>query len=118
MYPKPKPQKGAKRKANEKRKRELAAYRKEQRALAIERDEGGCRFCEVARGTDVHHAYGRGRQAEDWREHFSNLITTCQSCHPAPIYVQPPKPHLEYVVELLDKINTEPRKASGQPRAI
>ena len=105
MYPKPKPQKGAKKKANEKRKRELTAYRKIQYELAVERDEGGCRFCEKVRASEVNHVWGRGRKAGDWREHFSNLVCTCQSCHPLPIKILPPRDDQMYIVELIKRIN-------------
>jgi len=113
MYPKPKPQRGAKKKANEKRKRELAAYRKEQMELAYNRDEGGCRVCEKERAFDVHHVYGHGREAGDWQEHFSNMFSCCRKCHPLPIKFLPPKPEQMWQIELLDKINTESRRVNG-----
>ena len=116
MYPKPKPkpQKGAKKKANEKRKRELAAYRKTQYALALERDQGGCRICEAARADDCHHVFGHGRRAGDWQEHYTNLVFVCRPCHPLPIKILPPRDDQLWIVDLLDKINTEPRRAPNQ----
>jgi len=99
-----------KKKANEKRKRKLAVYRKEQYALAYERDQGGCRICEKARAEDRHHVFGRGRRAGDWQEHHTNLVFVCRSCHPLPIKILPPRDDQMWIVDLLDKINTEPRR--------
>ena len=105
MYPKPKPQKGAKKKANEKRKRELTAYRKVQYELAVERDKGGCRICEMARYMDIHHIFGRGRRAGDWQECFTNLLCVCRKCHPPPIKHKPASKELQYIVDIQEKIN-------------
>jgi len=105
MYPKPKPQRGAKKKANEKRKRELAAYRKEQFTLAYARDNGGCRICEIARADDCHHILGRGREAGDFREHYTNLMFVCRTCHPLPIKFMPPPDDMVWIIELRDRIN-------------
>jgi 5-methylcytosine-specific restriction endonuclease McrA len=69
--------------ADERRRRreELREYRKAQYRLAIERDGGLCCTCgRVA--VDVHHLYGRGRVAGDWRERHENLECVCRGCHP------------------------------------
>ena len=105
MHPKPKLSKGTKKKQSEKRRRKLTAYRKEQMQLAYERDEGGCRICEAARADDCHHILGRGREAGDIREHYTNLIFVCRACHPAPIKFMPPPKDMEWIIELRDKIN-------------
>jgi len=105
MYPKLKPKKGAKKKQNEKRKRELAAYRKEQFTLAYARDNGGCRICEIARADDCHHILGRGREAGDFREHYTNLMFVCRTCHPLPIKFMPPPDDMVWIIELRDRIN-------------
>ncbi len=74
----PKPE--SRKKGNDRRIRKLKKYRREQYLLAIERDGG---LCECGReGADVHHIYGRGREAGDWREHHDQLRCTCRECHP------------------------------------
>ena len=113
MHPKPKIRKGTKKKENEKRRRKLVAYRKEQMELAYNRDEGGCRVCKKARALDVHHCFGHGREAGDWQEHFTNLFSCCRACHPLPIKFLPPKPAQMWQIELLDRINIEPRRVNG-----
>ena len=57
----------------------LDEYRQEQYLLAIERDGGLCRYCRKS-AVDVHHKYGRGREAGDPREHYSNLECVCREC--------------------------------------
>ena len=114
MYPKPKFKKGAKKRENEKRKRNLSAYRKTQYDLALERDQGGCRICEKVRADDRHHVFGRGRAAGDWQEHYTNLVFVCRTCHPLPIKTLPPRDDQVWIVDLLDEINTEPRRVPNQ----
>ncbi len=75
-YPKPITRKAE----NARRLRALRKYRREQYLLAVERDSG---LCECGRpGADVHHVYGRGREAGDWREHHEQLRCVCRECHP------------------------------------
>jgi hypothetical protein len=76
-YPKPEKRKVEK----EARRERLRAYRRRQYELAIERDGGMCVKCgRVA--VDVHHIYGRGRDAGDWRERYDSLECVCRGCHP------------------------------------
>ena len=65
---------------NDRRRTELQEYRRLQYLLAIERDSGLCGCGRLA--VDVHHEYGRGRRAGDWREHHDNLRCVCRACHP------------------------------------
>lgn len=89
-----------------KSKREVALvrYRKEQYALAQERDNDLCVFCGKPRD-DVHHVYGHGKYAGDWREHYTSLMCVCRKHHPAPIFHKPAGPKLAYVERKLEKIN-------------
>ncbi len=75
-YPKPELRKVE----NARRLRELKKYRREQYLLAVERDSGLCECGRMA--DDVHHKYGRGRRAGDWREHHEQLRCVCRECHP------------------------------------
>jgi hypothetical protein len=76
-HPKPPTRKAEK----EKQRARLREYRREQYQLAIDRDGGLCRMC-GRMAADVHHVYGRGKRAGDWREHHDNLICVCRQCHP------------------------------------
>ena len=78
MRPCPKPE--LRKVENAKRLRELRTYRREQYLLAAERDRGLCHCGKLA--VDIHHVYGRGRQAGDWREHYEQLRCVCRECHP------------------------------------
>jgi len=88
---------------------DLLLYRASQRELAIERDGGLCQIC-AAEGIhreadDVHHVYGRGHKAGDWREDYKNLMCVCRECHPMPIFSKPAGENLRWVEEILEKIN-------------
>ena len=87
-----------------KRESALVRYRKEQYALAWERDKGLCVFCGKP-AQDTHHVYGRARCPGDWRENFKNLMCVCRKHHPAPIFHKPAGPKLAYVERKLEKIN-------------
>jgi len=82
IRPVPKP------KQKRKGKSALRKYRKEQRLLAIQRDAGLCQYCYRLKGKyvdaqEVHHVFGRGRKAGDWRESYKSLLSTCRDCHPS-----------------------------------
>ena len=54
---------------------------------------------------EVHHFYGRGRDAGDWREHYTSLGCTCRAHHPQPMKVRNKHQKLEKVVK---KLNDDP----------
>lgn len=91
----------------------MKAYRQAQVQLAIFRDGGLCVFHWYMKGEehpmdDVHHVFGRGRRVGDPRERYFSLLCTCRECHPPPIRTRVPKPALEYVLDVLRKMNQEP----------
>ena len=102
--PIPKPLKSDRKKARDDRKRRLDEFRKEQYALARERDKDRCVFCGKP-AHDVHHSKGRGREIEDNREHFTNLMCVCREHHPGRIVGDKAGKNLEYVEEKLKEIN-------------
>lgn len=99
--------------ADKTRKEELRLYRQAQYRLAVERDRGLCVFCWFLDGrqvlaSDVHHVYGRGRQAGDWREHHTQLVCTCRAHHPPPIREPGANPRLEWVEKVVERANRTP----------
>ena len=111
--PYPKPQKGSCKKHAASVKLALKEHRKEQYKLAIERDRGLCVICKRKHGCtrkadDVHHVFGRGRSASDWRECYRSLMCVCRECHPQPIRIKGASKNLEWVEELLDNANNKP----------
>ena len=100
----PKPTKLARDAERARRRQDLYDYRRVQYRLANRRDGGHCVIC-GNRGMDIHHVYGRGREAGDWREHYSKLMVVCRSCHPLPIVGDKAGKNLEWVEELLEEIN-------------
>jgi hypothetical protein len=91
----------------------LVAYRKSQAALAIERDNNQCVFCwfllgRVTRRDDVHHAYGRGDDAGDWREEYHSLMCTCRKHHPPAIQQKGASGNLDWVEDVLRMANEDP----------
>jgi hypothetical protein len=94
-------------------KKDLQRYRSVQAALAIRRDAGLCaihyfRHGEKRKYQDVHHVFGRGKGAGDWREHYSNLLCTCRICHPPPIYIPSTNGRTNWVEDVLHQANTMP----------
>jgi len=79
----PHPKPISKKEENGERKQKLEEYRREQYLLAIERDGGMCCYCGKS-AADVHHKYGRDREAGDPKEHYSNLECVCRESHPPP----------------------------------
>jgi hypothetical protein len=64
----------------------LSDHRKTQRLIAISRDSGRCVYCHYVLGREryydhVHHVYGRGTKASDWRESYDVLLCLCLTCH-------------------------------------
>ena len=102
--PYPKPLKDDRLEARDDRRHRLQEYRRSQYAKAMERDGGRCVFC-PAPAQDIHHAYGRGRDAGDYREYYKNLMCVCRACHPGRIVGDRAGRNLEYVEEKLREIN-------------
>ena len=87
-----------------KRESALVRYRKEQYALAWERDKGLCVVCGKP-AQDTHHIWGHGKYAGHWREHYTSLMCVCRKHHPRPIYHRPPKEDMLWIEELQKRIN-------------
>lgn len=95
-----------------KRQDRVKAYRSEQAKLAIYRDNALCAIHFFSHGVrrpyeEVHHVFGRGRDAGDWREHVSSLLCVCRQCHPAGAARAPNGPH-HPIIRILRKANTSP----------
>lgn len=89
----------------------LKEYRKEQRWLAFQRDDGLCQIClrehnRLRRADDVHHVFGRSRRV-DWREHHTSLMCVCRECHPSPLYLHNPETSDHEIAKLMRNINKE-----------
>lgn len=113
MNPKPKPAKGGKKREMEARKHTLSVFRRVNAARAIERDNGQCVICYYNHGVeqrydDVHHVYGRGREAGDDREHYTSLMCVCRGCHPMPIQTPGANASLYWVEHTLILANNDP----------
>ena len=113
MAPKPKPTKAERLATKSDQKQDLKLYRQVQAALAIERDHSYCVFCYFMDGrivprADVHHVYGRGKRAGDWREHYRHLLCTCRKHHPLPIQTPGGNPDLAYVEQVMANANETP----------
>jgi len=94
MPPVPKPTKKDRLATTKKVKDDLKEYRRAQAAVAAYRDNQQCVICKFSMGrdtpmADVHHVYGRGKRAGDWREQAKNLMCVCRRCHPQPIKGDP-----------------------------
>lgn len=86
----PKPQKGARKERKEYVSNALKEYRREQFAIAAQRDGGWCVFCRIIDERfmpmdDVHHVFGHGTTERSPKEHFTSLICVCRKHHPQPI---------------------------------
>lgn len=109
----PKPEKGGRKKDKADQKSALLDYRRVQSALAIQRDENLCAICyfQYNRATpraEIHHVYGRGKHAGDWREHYSSLLCVCKACHPSPIRDPGGNASLLWVEAVLAQANALP----------
>lgn len=100
----PKPLKRDRLEARDERKIYLKEYREQQYCKAFERDGGKCALCGKP-ANDVHHCYGRGVDAGDWREHYTNLMCVCRGCHPGRIVGERAGKNLEFVEDKLKEIN-------------
>jgi hypothetical protein len=93
---------------------DLDSYRKAQRNLAILRDNGLCAVCYFVKAgikvpaNDVHHVYGRGRKAGNWRESFKCLLCVCRMHHPRPILVPGGNSGLAWIEDVLKSANETP----------
>jgi len=111
---KPKPTKEERKDYAIKRSMDLAAHRKLVREVVLERDKHRCVICfHKLHGlwtpsTEIHHVYGRGKEADDWREQAENLMTVCRVHHPPPIKDDKPKPSMQWIEDLRRKINDIP----------
>lgn len=91
----------------------LDLYRSVQRMLVIDRDDGSCVICwfkhgRMRKANEVHHVYGRGKKAGDWREQYTRLMCVCKECHMQAPPAQDRHSKQAWVIELLDKANKEP----------
>lgn len=95
------------------RKKRLREYRSHNAKVAIYRDNDQCVICYFREGvttpsTQVHHIYGRGRDRDDGREHYTNLMCVCNACHPQPIKHEPAGDNLAWVEKIADRMNETP----------
>lgn len=109
-YPK---SKVTRRKERQAEKRALSEYRSRQAIFAIQRDFDRCVICHFKFGRrrrrqHIHHVYGRGRKAGDWREHYTNLMCVCMDCHPLPIQTPGGNHALSWVEDIREKMNSDP----------
>lgn len=109
----PKPTKLERQEASQARRHKLSEYRRAQAAIAIDRDNNQCVFCwflqgKITRRDDVHHVYGRGRDAGDWRENYQSLVCTCRRHHPQPIQTKGGPHDLDWVEVILRQANETP----------
>lgn len=108
-----KPSKSDRLKIKKEQKTDLGSFRRIQSALAIQRDGNLCAICwfqhnrETPRA-DIHHVYGHGKKAGDWREHHTSLLCVCKSCHPSPIRDPGGNAALLWVEAVLAQANTTP----------
>jgi hypothetical protein len=56
----------------------------------------------------VHHVFSRDRGSGGWREHYTNLLCTCQAHHPPPIIFPGGSKNLSWIEEVLIQANQEP----------
>ncbi len=96
---------------------ELISFRQVQSKLAILRDRDQCAFCWFLLGVEerreeIHHVYGRGKKAGDWREHYTSLVCTCRRHHPLPIQTPGGNPNLDWVEAVLKMANEMPINAN------
>jgi hypothetical protein len=113
MPAKPKPLKEDRVAREQIEKEALQDYRRIQAAYAIHRDFDLCVICFYRynarrKRQDVHHVYGRGKYAGDWREHYTSLLCTCRQCHPMPIQTPGGNPDLAWVEEILELVKSKP----------
>ena len=113
MPARPKPTKGERAAKKQEQRDELKDYRHVQAALAISRDANLCVICwfrhhRRRNHADVHHVFGRGTKAGDWREEYTSLICVCRSCHPPPIKTPGANDNLAYVEDILRQANEQP----------
>jgi len=101
----PKPTKKDRVASKSKRENALIRYRKEQFALAEERDKKLCVFCGKP-ADDVHHVYGHGKYAGDWQESYKVMMCVCRKHHPPKIFHKPANRKLAYVEKKLKQINS------------
>jgi len=119
----PKPTKTDRKAAKEAEHQELVKFRFIQSSLAILRDNNQCVSCwflegKVTRRDDVHHIYSRGKEAGDWREHYTSLLCTCRRHHPLPIQTPGGNPDLAYVEEVRKKANETPINRRFAPGTV
>lgn len=91
----------------------VGEYRRQQGFIAIFRDHGRCVFCYYVIGRDrmfdeVHHVFGRGVKAGDWRDEYTSLLCLCRDCHSMlrPLGYKRGTPTFEE--RLLERANREP----------
>lgn len=113
MPPLPKPTKADRVAAKQQRQQGLKAFRQQQVAIAIERDDDQCAICwfrygRSRRREEVHHVYSRGKQAGDWRERYTSLLCVCRECHPLPVKSPGGSKSLGWVEDILRQANETP----------
>jgi len=113
MPPSPKPKKSDRIAEQKTKHSELIQYRRVQAALAISRDNSLCVVCYFTDGLrvnreEVHHVFGRGIVAGDYREHYTNLMCVCRKHHPHPIKGDVPKLEMEWIEHIRKQANKTP----------
>jgi predicted HNH restriction endonuclease len=91
--------------------RHLRIYRETNYMLCVDRDLALCVICWFSKGIrtqyeHVHHVLGRGTEAGDYREHYTNLMCVCAECHPLP--AQDAGSKQSWVIDISKKSNENP----------
>jgi len=94
------------------RRENLKTFRALQHTMAQLRDSGLCVICffkynRPVPASEVHHAFGRGVSAEDWREDVTSLMCVCKSCHPHGA-ARHAHGKQEWVIDILRQANADP----------
>lgn len=109
----PKPTKKSRTDEKEAKKAALKEYRAQQRKLAVFRDNGLCTIHyflehEEVPYDEVHHVYGRAKEAGHWRENHASLLCVCRDCHPPPIQNIGASKNLGWVEYVMRLANSDP----------
>ncbi len=99
--------------AKQEQKQDLREWRKKNYELAEARDKGLCVFCFFSFGVERpasvhHHVYSRDRSAGGWREHYTNILCTCDEHHPPPIIFPGASKNLSWIEDVARKANEQP----------
>lgn len=109
---KPKPKKEDRKSKTSLRRENLMAFRSIQHTAVQVRDMGLCVICyfkhnRMTPASEVHHVFGRGLEASDWREDMTSQMCVCKACHPFGA-ARHAYGKQEWVVDILRKANATP----------